>query len=779
VIVPEGAKGGFRMKHQINDRAERRRRADELYQILIRGLLDLADNIVDGRVVHPEGVVIHDGPDPYLVVAADKGTAHLSDTANGLSAEYRFWLDDAFASGGSNGYDHKKVGITARGGWVTARRHFAEMGLDPMSEVFTCVGIGDCAGDVFGNGVIETPKMKLLAAFNHMHVFIDPDPDPEVSYAERLRLFREARGWDHYNPALLSKGGGVFSRRAKSIPLSPEIQEMIGVLTEELPVETMIRLLLRLKVDLLWNGGIGTYVKASDESQADAGDPSNDHLRIDAGELRCRIVGEGGNLGFTQRGRIEYALAGGRINTDALDNSGGVDMSDHEVNLKILMAPIVATGRLGAEERNQLLEDMTDEVADQVLTNNDLHGRQMSLDILRSLRDPMLFAGVIDWACRRSNVSRADLGLPENNELVRRSGIGLGLTRPELCVLGAHVKMHVFKALTKPSNDEIPGLEARVVRYFPRPVQERFADDIQQHMLFKSIGMTVLTNEILGAAGATFFPEMQEATGASIAQIAAAYLHARKALGVDDLVARLGAEGASMDALYRAESELIDGVRALVSLWLTPGEGLPSAGQRAQLSEALALFHSVPGSIHENRLRDRAEGLLASGLDDAWTTRLAVVAEAGTAAEIVALRRDGETLVNSFVRYLALGESSRLLPTIRMLESRRAAGGWDSVAVPILRVRYIRLLRKLVEVTRLGVEAQLGVDRIVLRLTRNHLARLRGMMEQILVDESDLAALMVAEERSRASLAADFSGGLHGTGEVTEPATGTVRFLSR
>ena len=338
LIVPVGAKGGFRLKQTIPDWATRRAAADTLYKIFIRGLLDVTCNYVGGKILSPKNVVIHDEKDPYLVVAADKGTAHLSDTANALSIEYGHWLGDAFASGGSHGYDHKVVGITARGGWECVRRHFAEMGLDPRSDEFTCVGIGDPAGDVFGNGVVEHSTMRLIAAFNHKHIFVDPNPDAKVSYKERERLFRNCQGWEHYNTDLISEGGGVFERSAKTIPVSEELGKILGVLKTELPPDTVIRLLIRAQVDLFWNGGIGTYVKASWETNRDADDAANDNLRVNGNELRCRVVGEGGNLGFTHAGRVEFAQNGGRLNNDATDNSGGVDMSDHEVNLKILLA---------------------------------------------------------------------------------------------------------------------------------------------------------------------------------------------------------------------------------------------------------------------------------------------------------------------------------------------------------------------------------------------------------------------------------------------------------
>jgi glutamate dehydrogenase len=764
LIVPVGAKGGFRMKHQIKDRAERRRRADELYQVLIRGLLDITDNIVDGKTAHPPRVVLHDGEDPYLVVAADKGTAHLSDTANRLSRAYGFWLDDAFASGGSNGYDHKEVGITARGGWVTARRHFLEMGVDPYTDAFTCVGIGDPGGDVFGNGVIETGKMKLLAAFNHLHVFIDPEPDPEVSFNERMRLFRAVKGWSHYNKDLISEGGGIFSRQAKSIPLSPQIQKMLGVLKDELPVEVVIRLLLRLNVDLLWNGGIGTYVKASQEDQLDAGDPSNDMLRINGNELRAKIIGEGGNLGFTQAGRIEYALGGGRINTDAIDNSGGVDMSDHEVNLKILFAPLVAGSALSQDQRNVTLEEMTDEVAQQVLNNSDVHGRQISLDIVRSQHDPMAFSRTIDWACNRSSVNRADIRLPSNDELQRRNTLGRGLTRPELAVLNAHVKMHIFNDLSDVEPSEIPDFTSMVRRYFPERVQQNYTDAIDSHMLHQSIGMTVLVNEIMGETGAWFFPGLMELTSAPAATIARAWLGAMDMIGAAEILSELEQCGASLDAQYRAWVAVASSVFDLLALWLSPGESIPDQDGRDGILRVLKVLPELSGAVHQDRLRLRTEAL--SEIPAELARRIAILGELTLASEVIGLPEEGLDLSGQLVRYLSIGEASRLLPTIRALEVRKASGGWDPVAIAIIRNRYLHQMRALVRSFTLGPEARLGVDRVTLRLTRNRLADLSARMDEILTDASDISALLVAEERLRGLIERDFlsQGGVNGTG---------------
>jgi glutamate dehydrogenase len=365
VIVPVGSKGGFVVKGNIpEDRDAKLKQGIECYKNFLRGILDVTDNIVNNKIVPPKNVVRRDSDDPYLVVAADKGTATFSDIANAISKEYNFWLDDAFASGGSVGYDHKKMGITAKGGWISVQRHFREMGVDTQSQDFTCVGIGDMAGDVFGNGMLLSEHIRLVAAFNHMHIFLDPSPDAAKSFKERDRLFKLPRStWEDYDKKLISKGGGIFKRSEKTIKLTPEIKQILDIKENELAPDELIRAILRSPVDLIWNGGIGTYVKAESETNRDVGDKNNDNLRINGTELRCKVIGEGGNLGFTQLGRIEYAQKGGRINTDAIDNSAGVDCSDHEVNIKIALAAAVQKKKLSLVQRDKLLEKMTDDVA--------------------------------------------------------------------------------------------------------------------------------------------------------------------------------------------------------------------------------------------------------------------------------------------------------------------------------------------------------------------------------------------------------------------------------
>ena len=382
VIVPVGSKGGFVIKSDTSkmSRDELQQEGISCYKTFLRGLLDITDNVIDGKIEHPHNVIMHDAPDPYLVVAADKGTATFSDTANGISQEYNFWLGDAFASGGSVGYDHKKMGITAKGAWISVMRHFREFDIDTQTQDFTCVGIGDLAGDVFGNGMLLSKHIKLVAAFNHIHIFLDPNPDSQKSFKERERMFNLPRStWMDYDKSLISKGGGIFERSAKSIKISPEIQEILKISEDELSPNDLMRAILKAPVDLLWNGGIGTYVKSQDETNQDVGDKANDLLRINGNELNCKVVGEGGNLGFTQKGRIEFARNGGRINTDAMDNSAGVDCSDHEVNIKIALISAMKSKKINLEERNKILEAMTDDVSVLVLSDNRLQTQAISI----------------------------------------------------------------------------------------------------------------------------------------------------------------------------------------------------------------------------------------------------------------------------------------------------------------------------------------------------------------------------------------------------------------
>jgi glutamate dehydrogenase len=538
LIVPVGAKGGFVPKQMPPgaSREEVQREGTECYRTFIRGLLDLTDNVRGDRVLPPGRTVRYDRDDPYLVVAADKGTATFSDTANALAAEYGFWLGDAFASGGSAGYDHKKMGITAKGAWECVKRHFRELGIDTQAQDFTVAGIGDMAGDVFGNGMLLSPHIRLVAAFNHQHIFLDPEPDAARSFRERERLFRLPRSaWSDYDPGLISKGGGVFPRNAKELALSPQARALLGIESAGATPTEVIRAILRLPVDLLWNGGIGTYVKASWEANVAVGDRANDAVRVDGRDLRCRVIGEGGNLGCSQLGRIEYSLRGGRMNTDFVDNSGGVDCSDHEVNIKILLKGVQERTRLTTAGRNRLLESMTDEVGDLVLRDNYLQSQAISL----------LQAGAADRLGEHAHfirsleldglLDRALEYLPSAEEIEDRRRAGQGLVRPELAMLLSYAKIALNAQLIQSDVPEDPYLSQELDRYFPPRLARRYGPFMREHRLKREIIVTATTNSIVNRMGPTFVARTQQDTGADAATVARAYSIAREVFDVREL----------------------------------------------------------------------------------------------------------------------------------------------------------------------------------------------------------------------------------------------------
>src|SRR3954449_8680927 len=541
VIVPTGAKGGFVVKQPPPDGASR----DEVlaegqacYKEFIGSLLSLTDNLLDGKVVPPEKVVRHDGDDTYLVVAADKGTATFSDLANAVALERGFWLGDAFASGGSVGYDHKAMGITARGAWESVTRHFRELGVDVQKQDFTVVGIGDMSGDVFGNGMLLSEHLQLVAAFDHRHVFIDPTPDAAVSYAERRRLFELPRSsWADYDRSLISAGGGVWPRTAKSVPVSEPMRIALGLDddVDALSPAELVRAVLLAPVDLLFNGGIGTYVKASSESPLDVGDKANDAVRVDGEQLRVRVVGEGGNLGLTQRGRIEYALAGGRVNTDAIDNSAGVDTSDHEVNIKIALNRVVDAGELEAADRAKLLGEMADDVADAVLANNHAQNATLAVEVssTRSLLDA--HERFIRSLERSGRLVRSVEALPDDRQLRDRRRDGQALTSPELSVLLAYAKLQAGDAVLHSGLPDDPALEDLLVDYFPAPIRERFPDAVTGHPLRREIIATALTNRAVNIAGITGLFRLTEETGVALETVVRAHAVARAVFGVDRL----------------------------------------------------------------------------------------------------------------------------------------------------------------------------------------------------------------------------------------------------
>ncbi|HET9082693.1 MAG TPA: NAD-glutamate dehydrogenase domain-containing protein, partial [Trebonia sp.] len=520
------------------------------YKTFIAGMLDVTDNIDGDRVVPPSGVVRRDGDDPYLVVAADKGTATFSDTANEVAGRYGFWLGDAFASGGSEGYDHKKMGITARGAWESVKWHFAALGLNPDTDEFTAVGVGDMSGDVFGNGMLLSEHIRLVAAFDHRHVFIDPSPEPAASFAERERLFALPRSsWADYDQELISPGGGVWPRSAKSVPVSQQARTALGIdaTVSALSPDELISAILSAPVDLLWNGGIGTYVKASSESHADVGDRSNDAVRIDASRLRARVVGEGGNLGLTQAARIEYSLGGGLMNTDFIDNSAGVDTSDHEVNIKILLADAIRDGVIPASGRHALLNEMTGEVADLVLRHN--YGQNMALAVARAQAPSLLHvhARYLRKLVRDKRLNPEQDELPGEREIAERRSAGRGLTNPELALLLAHTKIAAAEDVLASSLPDDLYLRRVLDAYFPAPMRSSFADRMDAHPLRREIITTSAVNEMIDTSGTTFLFRLIEETGASVPDLTRAWLVAREVFDmsafwhqVEDLAGRVG-----------------------------------------------------------------------------------------------------------------------------------------------------------------------------------------------------------------------------------------------
>ena len=556
VIVPNGSKGGFVCKQlpTTGGRDAFFLEGQECYKIFIRGLLDVTDNIVHGEVVPPKDVVRHDEDDTYLVVAADKGTATFSDIANAISEEYNFWLGDAFASGGSVGYDHKKMGITARGAWESVKRHFREMGIDCQTTDFTCVAIGDMAGDVFGNGMLLSKHTRLQVAFNHMHIFVDPNPDAAASYKERKRMFELPRSsWEDYDKSLISEGGGIFSRSAKSITLTPEIKKMLGTKKVSLTPNEFIKAALKMPVDLIWNGGIGTYVKATSETDALVGDRANDAVRVNGCELKAKMFGEGGNLGLTQLGRIEFAQNGGRINTDFVDNVGGVDCSDNEVNIKILLNQLVNEGELTKKHRDQLLYDMTDDVSKIVIKDCYRQTHTISITELKGvslLKEQLRFIHELEKA---GKLDRDLEFLPNDEEIAERQAKGMGFTRPELSVLVAYGKMILKEQFAIDEINDNPYYTPLLIGAFPPQLQKKYAEQIQQHPLRKEIIATKLANEVVNDMGLNYVIRMKEETGATVDEVLTCYMMAREVFGLKDVWQQIEALDNKVPAIVQTE----------------------------------------------------------------------------------------------------------------------------------------------------------------------------------------------------------------------------------
>lgn len=589
VIVPTGAKGGFVTKQLPVDSSRDviQKEGIACYKDFIRGLLDLTDNLIDHKVISPPNTVCYDDHDPYLVVAADKGTATFSDIANGISHDYQFWLKDAFASGGSAGYDHKKIAITARGAWESVKWHFQELNIDIENHPFTVFGIGDMSGDVFGNGVLQSQQIKLLTAINGTHIFIDPNPDPAISYAERKRLFELPRStWEDYNPKLISSGGGVYKRSLKAIKLSPEVKQWIGVKKDQMTPNELIRALLKAPVDLLWNGGIGTFVKAQVETNADVSDRSNDAIRVNGNELTCKVVGEGGNLGFTQLARIEYELNGGRINTDFIDNSGGVDCSDHEVNLKILLNGLVSRHEMTEKKRNVLLTKMTDDVAHLVLHNNYRQVRAISIAVRESFYYLGLYQNLIKDNAREGKINPALEFLPDDAIFMARKAAGKGLTRPEIAVLSAYSKIILKAEIIESDLPEDLYLNRYIQYAFPELIRRNYLQAMEQHRLRREIMATQLSNLLVTDMGITFVYQMADEVRTTIANIVRAYVVAREIFNLDQYWKAIESLNVPVDVQLEMTSTVIRLIRRSVR-WLLRNHRI--------LNVEPAIAHYMPG----------------------------------------------------------------------------------------------------------------------------------------------------------------------------------------
>ena len=614
IIVPSGAKGGFVAKqlHRFSDRGAMQKEGIACYQLFIRGLLSVTDNLVEGNAVCPEGVVAIDGSDPYLVVAADKGTATFSDIANAISVEYGHWLGDGFASGGSQGYDHKAMGITAKGAWVSVQRHFRESNINIQQQDITVVGIGDMAGDVFGNGMLLSEHIQLVAAFNHLHIFIDPNPDAAASFKERQRLFNTPGcSWEDYDKALISEGGGVFSRQAKSIVLNDAIRKRFSIDAKSLTPNQFMNALLKSQVDLIWNGGIGTYVKSTEESHADVGDKANDALRVNGNELHCKVFGEGGNLGMTQLGRIEFCLSGGACNTDFIDNAAGVDCSDHEVNLKILLQRVMDNGELTEKQRNQLLKEYTDEISSIVLSHNFAQTECLSLAQRQVDKRAGEYRKFIGYLEKHGGLNRALEFLPEDHALGKRYERGESLTRPELAVLLSYAKVMLKEELSKTQLVDDPTLRDTVFMAFPKAAGARFSAEVKEHRLLKEVVSTQLANDFINNLGITAAYRFLSSNNVHLDDVFTAYVITREVFDLqsfNDYLQSLCNE-VPEETLYALKSSMVRRVRRGVRWFLRNAH---SGTTQEKIDRLKPLLNEIASSI---------EIALVGELKDSWTQR--------------------------------------------------------------------------------------------------------------------------------------------------------------
>ncbi len=691
VIVPVGSKGGFLPKSLPagGTRDEVVAEAVRCYKTFLSGLLDITDNLNGADVVPPKSVIRRDDDDPYLVVAADKGTATFSDIANGIAADYGFWLDDAFASGGSNGYDHKGMGITARGGWEAVKRHFRELGHDSQTQPFTVIGCGDMSGDVFGNGMLLSEQIKLVAAFDHRDIFIDPDPDPAKTHVERVRMFGLPRSsWQDYNKKLISKGGGIFPRSAKSIKLNAQIKELTGLKADQVTPFELINALLKTPADLLWFGGIGTYIKATSESHADADDRASDAIRIDAPELRARVIGEGANLGVTQLARIELSAAGVKLNTDAVDNSAGVDCSDHEVNIKIALGAVVGAGDMTEKQRNTLLAKMTDEVGELVLKTN--YNQTLAISLAETRAPAMLeeHARFMRALEAEDLLDRAVELLPTDEELAERGKEGHGLTRPELSVLVAYAKITVFSELTRSDVPDDPYMERLLIDYMPGPIRDKYKGVLQTHRLRREIISTVAANALVNEAGPTLHNRLREETGASVAEIVRAFIIAREVYGLPGIAAEINALDNKVSASTQTEMHLaLSDMIAAQSLRLLQGGGDRTIGEAIALygpgvEQIAATAEGVITDFSTKRMGQRTAELVDAGAPQELAQKIARLELLGGAIDVIEVAAGlGRDVTDVAANYFAAGGRFGLDWLRSVSRQVRPADHWERIAL--------------------------------------------------------------------------------------------------
>jgi glutamate dehydrogenase len=763
VIVPVGAKGGFVLKRPPSSGLPSEGRAPQspdalqaegvaCYRRFVSALLDVTDNIVGGTVVPPRDVVRHDGDDPYLVVAADKGTATFSDTANEISAKYGFWLGDAFASGGSAGYDHKKMGITARGAWESVKRHFRELGVDVHSEDFTVAGIGDMSGDVFGNGMLLSEHIRLVAAFDHRHIFLDPSPDPAKSYLERRRLFELPRSsWADYSPEQISEGGGVYPRTAKSIPVTPQVRAALGLaetVTAASPQE-LIRAIVTAPVDLLWNGGIGTYVKASGESHADVGDKSNDPIRVNGSQLRAKVVGEGGNLGLTQRGRIEYWLAGGRIYTDFIDNSAGVDTSDHEVNIKILIGDT-----LTEQQRNELLAEMTGEVAELVLRDNYDQACALGIAAVQAHSLLPVHRRMVAELEKSGRLDRQLESLPTEKEMQARADSGSGLAAPEFAVLLAYVKIALEDEVLQSGIADEEWTQEVLAEYFPTPLRERYADRMAGHRLRREIVTTTLVNEAVNRGGTSFFYRAEEETGTNAADVLRAYVVAREVFGLRELWRAVEAldnrvPTTAQAGVYLQVRRLLDrAVRWLVTSRRSPID-VPAEIERLKpgvsrlLGELDSYFRGTEREALQAHVRQLAEAGVPEDLAG-WSTR--VLYGFGLLDVVSVAASTGRGLSEVAAVYFVLSERFRVDALLSRISDLPRENRWQTLARMALRYDLYAALAALTgEVLQTTSDDLPAEDRVYEweQANATSVARAHDAIGEFAQSRADLAALSV------------------------------------